>query len=150
MSMKGHRWFVLFINDFSRTTWVYLMKDKSEVFSVFRNFHKMICTLFGTTVKIFHFDNGGEYLDSRLGQYFSAHGVIHQTSCTTTPQQNGVAERKNRHLLDMARWMCFSMSVSRSYWGDAVLTAAHLINHLPTQVLQKQAPFQVLLGSKSL
>ncbi|XP_028061865.1 uncharacterized protein LOC114265298 [Camellia sinensis] len=129
---------------------VYLMKDKSDVFSVFLNFHKMICTQFGVTVKIFRSDNGDEYIDSGLGQYFSTHGIIHQISCTNTPQQNEVAERKNRHLLDMARCMCFSMSVPRSYWGDDVLTAAHLINHLPTQVLQKQAPLQVLLSSPSL
>ena len=80
--MKGHRWFVTFIDDFSRATWVYLMKDKSEVFSVFRNFHKMICTQFGATVKLFCSDNGGEYIDSGLRQYFSTHGIMHQTSCT--------------------------------------------------------------------
>ncbi|GMP38743.1 hypothetical protein CsSME_00009881 [Camellia sinensis var. sinensis] len=70
----------------------------------------MICTQFGATIKIFRSDNGGEYIDSGLGQYFSTHGIIHQTSCTNTPQQNGVAERKNRHLLDMARCMCFFMN----------------------------------------
>ncbi|CAL5350327.1 unnamed protein product [Camellia sinensis] len=150
LSVKGHRWFVTFIDDFSRATWVYLMKDKSEVFSVFRTFHKMICTQFGATIKIFRSDNGGEYIDSGLEQYFSTHGIIHQTSCTNTPQQNGVAERKNRHLLDMARCMCFFMNVPQPYWGDAVLTAAHLINRLPTQVLDKKAPLHVLLGSLSL
>ncbi|CAL5365889.1 unnamed protein product [Camellia sinensis] len=115
LSVKGHRWFVTFIDDFSRATWVYLMKDKSEVFSVFRTFHKMICTQFGATIKIFRSDNGGEYIDSGLEQYFSTHGIIHQTSCTNTPQQNGVAERKNRHLLDMARCMCFFMNVPQPY-----------------------------------
>ncbi|GMP24505.1 hypothetical protein CsSME_00001753 [Camellia sinensis var. sinensis] len=70
----------------------------------------MICTQFGATVKLFRSDNGGEYIDSGLGQYFSSHGIIHQTSCTNTPQQNGVAARKNRHLLEMAWCMCFSMS----------------------------------------
>ena len=60
--------------------------------------------------------------------------MIHQTSCTNTPQQNGFAERKNRHLLEIARSMMFSTQVPKSYWEEAVLTAAYLINRLPTRV----------------
>ena len=67
MSLKGHRWFVSFIDDCSRTTWLYMMKEKNEVFSIFQNFHKMVCTQFGAVVKILRFDNGGEYIDSKLG-----------------------------------------------------------------------------------
>ena len=59
-SLHGYKWFVTFIDDFSRTTWVYLMKEKSDVFSIFKNFHKMICTQFSTVVKIVRSDRGGE------------------------------------------------------------------------------------------
>ena len=92
------------------------MKNKSEVFSVFRNFHKIIYTQFGAMVKILCSSNGGEYIHSGLASYFSAHDIIHQTSFTNTPHQNGVAaEYKDRHLLDIARCMSFSMHVPRSY-----------------------------------
>ena len=115
VSLKGHRWFVSFIDDCSRTTWLYMMKEKRVVFSIFQNFHKMVCTQFGATVKILWSDNGGEYIDSGLGAYFSSHGIIHQTSCTDTPQQNGVAERKNRHLLDVARSLVFQVHAPCTY-----------------------------------
>lgn len=115
MFMKGPRWFVIFINDCSRVTWVYLMKEKSEIFSVFQSFHKMVNTQFGAVVEVLRSDNRGEYLDSGLAQYFSTRGIIHQTSCTDTPQQNEVTEHKNHHLLDMARCMCFSMGVPQAY-----------------------------------
>ena len=64
--------------------------------------------------------------------------MIHQSSCTNTPQQNGVAERKNRHLLDTARSILFYVQAPKPYWGEAVLAVAYLINWLPTQVLNKQ------------
>ncbi|XP_057495256.1 retrovirus-related Pol polyprotein from transposon TNT 1-94 isoform X3 [Actinidia eriantha] len=149
-SLKGHRWFVSFVDDCSRTTWVYLMKDKSEVHAIFKVFHKMICTQYGALVKVVRSDNGGEYFKGDLTTHFLDHGIIHQSSCTNTPQQNGVAERKNRHLLEMARTMCFLMQVPKSFWGEAVLTAAYLINRLPTRVLNKRAPVEVLSGSSTL
>ena len=66
-------------------------------FSIFKSFHKMICTQFSTVIKVVRSDKGGEYIYGGLTQYFSEHGMIHHNSCTNTPQQNGVAERKNRH-----------------------------------------------------
>lgn len=111
MSLTGKKWFVTFIDDCSKASWVYLMKDKSEVFFVFQNFHKMVCTQFGAVVKILRSDNRGEYIDSGLVTYFATHGIIYQTSCTNTPQQNGIAERKNCHLLDVACCLSFEMQV---------------------------------------
>ena len=71
---------------------------------------------------------------------FSSHGIIHQTSYTNTPQQNGVVECKNRHLLDVVRSLMFTAHTPKPYWGDAILTATYLINRLLTQVLKKRAP----------
>ena len=88
----------------------------------------MVSTQFGTSLKILRSDQGGEYIDLGLGDYFCTHGIIHQTSCMDTPQQNGVAEWKNLHLLDIARSLMFSVNAPKSYWGEAVLTAAYLIN----------------------
>ena len=86
------------------------------------------------SLKVLQSDQGGEYIDSGLTDYFTSHGIIHQTSCTDTPQQNGVAERKTRRLLDIARSLLFSVSAPKSYWGDAVLTNTYLINRLPTRI----------------
>lgn len=94
-SLFGYRWFVSFIVDFSLTTWVYLLKDKSDVFSVFHMFHKMIQTRFNTSIKIVCLDNRGEYMSIDLGTHFCEHGIIHQSICVDTFQQNGIAEWKN-------------------------------------------------------
>ena len=84
-SLNGYKWFVTFTDDFSRTTWVYLMKAKSDVYSIFKTFHKMICTQFSTTIKLVRFDQGGEYIYGGLENFFLEHGMIHQTSFTNTP-----------------------------------------------------------------
>ena len=110
----------------------------------------MICTQFSTNIKIVRSDKGGEYIYGGLESFFLDQGMIHQTSCANTPQQNGVAKRKNRHLLETARSMMFSMQVPKSYWGEAVLTVAYLINRLPTRILGKKSPIEVLLNPSVL
>ena len=79
-----------------------------------------------------------------LSPFFQKEGIIHQSSCVDTPQQNGVAERKNRHLLETTRALLFEKQVPKHYWGEAVLTAAHLINRLPSRVLGNKTPVSVL------
>jgi len=68
-------------------------------------------------------------------------GIVHQSTCVNSPQQNGIAERKNRHLLEVARALLFSTKVPKYLWGEAVLTAAHLINRMPSRVLNLKGPF---------
>ncbi|RVX14259.1 putative mitochondrial protein [Vitis vinifera] len=81
-------------------TWLCLMKTKDEVNLLFQNSHKMIETQYNAKVRVLRSDNGGEYHSSDLQKYLEGHGIIHQTTCSNTPQQNGVAEQKNRHLLE--------------------------------------------------
>jgi hypothetical protein len=76
VSLSGYRWSVSFIDDFSRTTWVYLLKDKSDVFSVFQMFYKMVQTQFNATIKIVRSDNGGEYMSSNLEAFFFANKAL--------------------------------------------------------------------------
>ncbi|RVW90854.1 Retrovirus-related Pol polyprotein from transposon RE1 [Vitis vinifera] len=78
-------------------------------------------------------DNAKEYFTSSLSTYLQNHGIIHISSCVDTPQQNGVAERKNRHLLEVARCLMFSSNVPNYFWGEAILTATYLINRMPSQ-----------------
>ena len=82
--------------------WVYFLKHKSEVFDVFVKFYNKILTQFHAKPKILCSDNGGEYIYVAMKQFFLDHGLVHHTSCLDTPQQNGVAKRKNRTLLDIS------------------------------------------------
>ena len=103
VSVSGAKYFVTFIDCHSRTTWVYLMRHKDEVFDCFRNFYALVKTQFSVPVQAMRTDNGTEYVNNKFGAFLSEHGILHQTSCPDTPPQNGVAERKNRHILEVAR-----------------------------------------------
>ena len=146
-NITGSKWFVSFVDDHTRTTWVFLMKDKSEVSSIFKRFSHMIQTQFATKIQVLRTDNAKDYFNSILGEYLSNHGIVHQSSCPYTPQQNGIAERKNRHLLEITRAIMFTSHVPKYFWGDAILTAAYLINRMPSRVLNFQTPLSVLLMS---
>ncbi|GMI70512.1 hypothetical protein HRI_000720500 [Hibiscus trionum] len=143
-NITGARWFITFIDDHTRVCWVYLLKEKSEVYRVFQNFHSMIRTQFNSNIHTLRTDNGREYFNSILSPYLSEQGIIHQSSCPNTPQQNGVSERKNRHLVAVARALMFTMDVPKYLWGEAVLTACYLINRLPSKVLNFQTPLHTL------
>lgn len=106
-SLFGFCYFVTFVDDFSRATWVYLLKSKSEVFSVFQLFHKMVETQFDTKLKVLHLDSGGEYISNTFSSYLVSHGVIHCTNCPHTPEQNNIVERKNCHLLEVTCALLF-------------------------------------------
>ena len=89
---------------------------------------------------------GGEYSLSEFIAFLDTHGIIHQSSCSDTPAQNGRAERKHRHLLDTARSLLLSSSVPSVFWGEAVLTAAYLLNRMPTPLLSGRSPYECLHG----
>jgi transposase InsO family protein len=93
---------------------------------------------------VFHSDNGREFKNQSLAKFFEENGILHQTSCTYTPQQNGTAERKNRHILEVARALCFAMHVPKRFWADAVMTATFLINRMPARAIDYQTPFRML------
>ena len=139
------RWFVTFIDDHTRTTWVYLMKEKSEVNQIFQSFYSYVKNQFHTSIQILRSDNAKEYLSSSMKEFLTKQGIHHQTSCVYTPQQNGVAERKNRHLLEVTRAIMIERNVPKIFWGDAILTAAYLINRMPSKVLNFSTPIQKLL-----
>lgn len=89
-------------------------------------------------------DNARDYFNQTLSPYLEKEGIIHESSCVNTPQQNGVAERKNGHLLATTRALLFHKKVPKNYWGEAVLTAAYIINRLPSKVLGFKTPLEVL------
>ncbi|KAK2456756.1 myosin-16 [Trifolium repens] len=105
----------------------------------------MVKTQFEKGIKRFRSDNGKEYANHTFSAFTSKHGIIHEFTCVDTPQQNGVAERKNRHLLEVVRCLMFQMSVPNSYWGEAVLTAVYLINRVISRVLGNTSPIKSML-----
>ena len=82
---------------------LFLMKTCVELFSIFQKFHAEIRTQFNTSIRILRSDYAKEYLSASVSSFIFSHGILHQSSCSYTPQHNGVDERKNRHLVETAR-----------------------------------------------
>lgn len=98
---NGFRYFLTIVDDFSRFTWTRLLSTKGNAFTVLQNFISMAETQFGTKIKCLRSDNAFELGSSFANsQYLLSKGIIHQTSCVATPQQNGIVERKHKHLLE--------------------------------------------------
>ncbi|RVW42526.1 Retrovirus-related Pol polyprotein from transposon TNT 1-94 [Vitis vinifera] len=149
-STLGFQYFITFIDDYSRCTWLFLMKNRAELFSIFQKFYTEIQTQFNISIRVLRSDNAREYFSAQFTSFMSHHGILHQSSCAHTPQQNGVAERKNRHLVETARTLLLHSHVPFRFWGDAVLTACYLINRMPSSVLHDQIPHSLLFPDQPL
>ncbi|RVW36513.1 Retrovirus-related Pol polyprotein from transposon TNT 1-94 [Vitis vinifera] len=108
------QYFVTFIDDYSRCTWLFLMKNRAELFSIFQKFYAEIQTQFNISIRVLRNDNVREYFSAPFTSFMSQHGILHQSSCAHTPQQNGVAERKNRHLVETARTLLLHSNIPHS------------------------------------
>ncbi|KAL4334975.1 hypothetical protein GQ457_07G002860 [Hibiscus cannabinus] len=160
----SHRYFLTLVDDYSRSTWTYLLKHKYDVATLIPSFIDMIKRQFGYDMKVFRSDNAPEL---KFTQLFSDLGIVHQFSCVETPQQNSVVERKHQHLLAVARALFFQarnsvverkhqhlLAVARAlffqarvpirFWGECILTATYVINRLPSQNLNGKSSYELL------
>jgi len=116
------------------------LKQKSEVVKVLENFVIFVQTQFETIIKIIRSDNGIEFF---MTNFFVSKGIIHQTTCVNTPQQNSIVERKHDHLLDVARVLMIQSHLPKIFWSYFVIHVAHIINMLPTPVLNYSSPHEM-------
>ena len=137
------------MDDYSRYTWLFLMKTRTELFSMFTKFHAKIRTQFNTSICILRSDDTKEYFSMSFSSFMSSHGIMHQSSYAYT-QHNGVAERKNHHLVKTARTLPLHHKVPQRFWGDVILVACYLINRMSSSVLHDQIPHSILLPNQPL
>ncbi|KAF5771878.1 putative RNA-directed DNA polymerase [Helianthus annuus] len=145
-SYEGYKYFLTVVDDYTRSVWCYLLRNKMEVFENLKDFYELILTQFKTKVRVFRSDNGTEFVNNQMNVFMKQKGILHQTSCSYTPQQNGVVERKHRHLLNIARALMFQGGLPLRFWSDCVLTAVYLINRLPSSVLGGKSPYELMFG----
>lgn len=115
--------------------WVALLRIKDEVFPTFQNFHTLVQTQHNSTIRVLHFDNGGENVNHIFQDLFQTHKIVHQTTCPQIVEQNGVSKRKKCHLLDMACALLVSAHMPKYPCDDTVEASSHFINHLPSSFL---------------
>lgn len=147
-SLGGSRYFVTFIDDKSRRIFVYFLKYKSEVFDKFMIFKNQAERQTGKKIKSLRTDNGTEFINNSFNSLLEAEGIIRQLSTPYTPQQNGVAERANRTLVEMARSMMVHARVEEYLWAEAINTAVYLRNRCTTKQIKDKTPYEVWNGRK--
>lgn len=147
-SLGGFKYFALFIDDFSRKIFVYFLKNKSDVFNSFKIFKAQVELETGSKIKVLRTDNGGEYSSTEFSKFLMKEGIQRQLTVPFTPQQNGVAERANRTIVEMVRCMLMSSNLPESLWGEAVNMAVYLRNRSPTKILKAVTPYEAWAGKK--
>lgn len=140
----GTCYFLTIVDDFFRSTWVYLMRHRSDTQQLLKSFIAYVDTQFNHKIKSIHTNNGGEFVS--MQDFFREKGIVFQRSCVYTPQQNGVVERKHRHILETARALQFQSSLPLSFWDECILIVVYLINCLPTPLLTGLTPYEKLFG----
>jgi hypothetical protein len=135
------------VDDYSKFTWIYLLKFKSEVIQKFQEFQSLVERMFNRNIIIVQSDWGGEY--EKLNSFFTKIGIMHQVSCPHAHQQNKSAERKYRHIVEVGLSLLASASMHLKFWDEAFLTTSYLINRTPSKVIHHQTPLDRLYQIKS-
>jgi transposase InsO family protein len=148
MRIGGNSYCLVIMDDYSRFTWVYFLRDKSNVFETFKSFAILAQNQFDFDINKVRSDNGSEFKNARIDEYCDNKGIKHEFSYKYTSKQNGIVERKNRTLVDMARFMLAEYNVPDSYWIEAINTACHASNRLYCHKLLKKTPYELLIGRK--
>ena len=148
LSIGGSKYGLVIVDDFSRFTWVFFLQDKSETQGTLKRFLRRAQNEFELKVKKIRSDNGSEFKNLQVEEFLEEEGIKHEFSAPYTPQQNGVLERKNRTLIDMARTMLGEFKTPERFWSEAVNTACHAINRVYLHRLLKKTSYELLTGNK--
>ncbi|KAK2977921.1 hypothetical protein RJ640_000925 [Escallonia rubra] len=139
-SLGGNFYFVSFIDDASRKTWIHAIREKSDVYHTFKKWKALVENETGNNVKCLKSDNGGEYRDGGFQEYCSNNGIRLIRTVKRTPQENGLAERMNRTIMERARCMRIHADLPLQFWAAAVDTLVYLINRSPASALNCGIP----------
>ena len=145
MSRGGSRYYIMFIDDYSRYTRVYLLNSKDEVENMFIKFKTEVENQKHKKIKRLSFDRGGEYSSSLLKIFYEKNGIVHEVTALRTPEKNGIAKRKTRTLKDMMNSMLISLGLPSNMWGEAILFACHVLNKIPHKKIRK-TPYELWEG----
>ncbi len=144
----GARYFLTFIDNFSRKTHVYFLKAKREVFEKFKQYKGLVENKIRHKIKVLRSNNGREYVSKKFDAFLAECGIQRQTSAPYSPQQNGVAEHANRTIMECAKSMILAQGLDIEFWGEAVNTTMYIKNRCPTKVLNSKTPQEAWSGRK--
>ncbi|GLU00272.1 hypothetical protein SLE2022_176510 [Rubroshorea leprosula] len=147
-SNGGKQYFITFVDDYSRKTWVYLLQTKSEALAAFKNFKVLAENEVGRSIKVLRTDRGGEFNSKEFADFCESNGIKRQLTAAYTPQQNGVCERRNRTIMNMVRSLMSKSGLPKEFWPEAVNWSVHILNRSPTSPLPDLTPEEAWNGRR--
>jgi transposase InsO family protein len=147
-SISKTKYVLIFVDDFSHFTWIYFLRQKSEVFQHLKDFKALVETQSGKKIKILRSDNGGEYVNHEIHNIFHEAGIQLKHMVPYTPQQNRVVERKNISLKEMASCMLHAKSLPQRLLAQALNCATYIQNRSPHRYVKDKTPYEAWSGLK--
>jgi hypothetical protein len=147
-SLAGKRYCFVIVDDYSRFSWVYYLIHKNETCDIFIKFCSLVENEQSTTIITVRSDNGGEFKNTKFDDFCSKRGYKREFSAPRTPQQNGVVERKNRTLIELARTMLNEHPSPKFLWAEAVNTACHVVNRVSLRSILNKTPYELWYGRR--
>ncbi|CAH2088142.1 unnamed protein product [Euphydryas editha] len=149
LSLGKAKYFLLFVDDFSRMCTVYFLREKNETFKYFKQYKELVETQQSKIIKILRSNNGGEFCSAEIENYLRQCGIVHQKTNSYTPEQNGLCERYNRSIVEKARCLLFDAQFQKCLWAEAVNTAVYIINCAPAAGIgDNTTPYEIWTGRK--
>lgn len=140
------KYFITFIDDHSRWCEVRFLKAKSDAFVEFKKVKALLENQSGKKIKFLQSDNGTEYLNKPFNEFLDKHGIRRRLTIARNPEQNGIAERKNRSLVETGRCLLIQAGLADSFWAEAISAATYIRNRCPSKSLGGKTPYEVLHG----
>jgi transposase InsO family protein len=147
LTKGGKKYFMTLIDDATRFCYVYLLKTKDETLDYFKIYKAEVENQLERKIKHLRSDRGGEYFSILFDEFCAEHGIIHERTAPYSPESNGIAERKNRTLTDLVNAMLDTAGLSKAWWGEALLTASHVLNRIPNRN-KETTPYENWIGRK--
>ncbi|GJS07465.1 retrovirus-related pol polyprotein from transposon TNT 1-94 [Tanacetum coccineum] len=145
-SMSGCQYFLSFVDDYSRRVWVHFLRHKNETFSMFKEWKQLVENQTGRKLKKLRTNNGLEFCNQKFNNLCKENGIARHLTVAGTPQQNGLADRMNRTLLNKVRCLLIQFGLPDSFWVKVTVTTTYLINRSPSTALEKKTPMDLWSG----
>src|SRR5579871_3456526 len=148
LSLGGAKYFIIFIDDKTRMTFIYLLKTKGKAFDKFKNFQALVENQQNKKIKRIRSNNGGEFTSKKFKQHLQDCGIQHKATVPYTLQQNRVSKRSNRTIIERAKSMLHASRLGYEFWGEVVTTIVYLKNRSPTTAIIDKTPYEAWFGKK--
>ena len=135
-SHSGKRYLLVLVDDFSRKTWIYFLADKLEAFETFKNLKNLVKKEAKTAIRGLRTDWEGEFTSNEFNKFCKDNRTKRQLTAAYTPQQNAVAERRNRTIMNIIRCLLSEEEMPKKLWPEAARWTAHVLNHSYTEVIK--------------